>query len=477
MRSSVLPEGALRHYPVAVLGFGRAGRAVCDYLLALGCHPTVYEAGEQSEGTKRRYTANGVSFTGEFPEEFPESILFRSPGLRPDHPAILRSLARGAYLTGEVDWFLSHTKATVIGVTGSDGKTTTTHMIEALLRAAGKRVICGGNNGIPLLTRMHYLGHGDFAVVEMSSFQLMTACAPDVAVITNLTPNHLNWHRDYEEYLAAKCRIFYGAKRLVLSADCPTSYLIGKRAPVPVTWHTIREKLPFTPKTGGVFLTATGVNIRLHGEETRYDIPAFRDFSLPGLHNRQNLLAAYAAAYPFADERAAMTVSREFHGVPHRLQRVDCVCGVTYINSSIDTSPTRTAAALSAMDAPPIVIAGGRTKGIPLDALGDALAMRARAVFLYGEAAGEIASALGNRVYTERFLLFADAFAAASRYARAGDTVLLSPGCTAYDQFENIEKRGECFTEMVRALVGKDKKSGASRTDPRDGGACECDGL
>ncbi len=455
MRSSVLSEGVLNRYPVAVLGFGRAGRAVCDYLLSRGCHPTVYEAGAINERVKSNYAANAVSFAGDFPEEFPQSILFRSPGLRPDHPAILRSLAKGAYLTGEVDWFLSHTKATVIGVTGSDGKTTTTHMIEALLRAAGKRVICGGNNGLPLLTRMHRLGFGDFAVVEMSSFQLMTAPAPDVAVITNLTPNHLNWHQSYAEYLAAKCRIFYGAKRLVLSADCLTSFRIGRCAPVPVTWHTIREKMPFTPETGGVFLTATGNNIRLHGEVDVCVIPAFRDFALPGVHNRQNLLAAYAAAYPFVDERAALTVSREFQGVPHRLQRIGCVNGVTYINSSIDTSPTRTAAALSAMQASPIVIAGGRTKGIPLDALGDALAARAKAVFLYGEAAGEIAGALRGRVYAEQFTVFADAFAAASRYARAGDTVLLSPGCTAYDQFANFEERGERFAELVRALAEK----------------------
>ncbi len=455
MRTSVLSEDVLRRYPVAVLGFGRAGRMVCDYLLFVGCRPTVYETGEICEKAKSLYAANGVSFVREFPNEFYQSILFRSPGIRPDHPAIVRSQARGAYLTGEVDWFLSHTKATVIGVTGSDGKTTTVHMIEALLRAAGKRVICGGNNGLPLLKRMHLLGRGDFAVVEMSSFQLATAPAPDVAVITNLSPNHLNWHKDYFEYLATKCRIFHGASRLVLSADCPASVMIGCRAPLPITWHTVREEMPFTPETGGVFLTAAGENIYLNSEPSVCAIPAFRDFALPGVHNRQNMLAAYAAAYPFADERAVLTVSREFRGVPHRLQRIDCVDGVTYINSSIDTSPTRTAAALSALEAAPIVIAGGRTKGIPLNALGDALAAHAKAVFLYGEAASEIFGALGGRVYAEQFISFADAFAAASRYARAGDTVLLSPGCTAYDQFENFEKRGECFAELVKGLSEK----------------------
>lgn len=455
MRAPVLSEKMLCSYPVAVLGFGRAGRAACDYLLSLGCRPTVYESGRIDEGVKQNYLANGVSFVGDFPEEFPESILFRSPGIRPDHPAVLRALARGAYLTGEADWFLSHTEATVIGVTGSDGKTTTTHMIEALLRAAGKRVCCGGNNGAPLLPHLSELGKEDFAVVELSSFQLMTAPAPDVAVITNLTPNHLNWHRDYEEYLAAKCRILHGAKRAVLCADCAESALLGKRAPVPVTWHTQAENLPFTPHTGEVFCTVSGDSVQVCDGKEAHTLPVFRDFSLPGAHNRQNLMAAYAAVYPYVTGATLLSVARKLQGVPHRLQHIADVDGVCYINSSIDTSPTRTAAALCAMEKPPIVIAGGRTKGIPLAALGDTLAARAKAVFLYGEAAGEIEKALAGRIPYQIFVNFADAFAAASRYARAGDTVLLSPGCTAYDQFENFEKRGECFCRLVQALAEK----------------------
>ena len=454
MRTSVLSENVLCRYPVAVLGFGRSGRAVCDYLLALGCRPTVYEDGEIDVCTKNNYAANGVTFAGSFPEEFPESILFRSPGIRPDHPAILRALANGAYLTGEVDWFISHTGATVIGVTGSDGKTTTCAMIAQILRAAGKNVVCGGNNGAPLLAHLHTLGEGDFAVVELSSFQLMTAPAPDIAVITNLTPNHLNWHKSYEEYLAAKCRIAHGATRLVLCADDAQSVQLGKRAPVSVMWHTLQEKMPFTPETGEIFFTSEHENLLVHGEAVN-TLPVFRDFALPGMHNRQNLMAACAATRGIAHGCDLITAARDFRGVKHRLEHIADVNGVRYINSSIDTSPTRVAAALSAMEQPPIVIAGGRTKGISLAPLGDTLCERAKAVFLYGEAAGEIENAVNGGVYTQRYDLFADAFAAASRYARAGDTVLLSPGCTAYDQFENFEKRGERFAELVMALVGK----------------------
>lgn len=455
MREAVLSEKELLCYPVAVLGFGRAGRAVTDWLLSLGCEPTVYEQGVLSEEHVTHYTANGVRFVRSFPAEFPESILFRSPGIRPDHPAILRAVARGAYLTGEADWFMSHTNATVIGVTGSDGKTTTSHLIAQILQAAGKRVICGGNNGAPLLPHLQALGEGDLAVVELSSFQLMTAPAPDVAVITNLTPNHLNWHTSYEEYLAAKCRILHGAKRAVISADCPEARLVGERAPVPVIWHTLAQSLPFTPKTGGVFLTAREETLLVNEGEQVCTLPAFRRFMLPGAHNRQNLMAACAATWGIAHGCDVIEAAARFRGVAHRLQFVGEVSGVRYINSSIDTSPTRTAAALSALTEPPIVIAGGRTKGIPLTPLCDALSRGAKAVFLYGEAAGEIAQGLAGRLYHQSFAEFADAFAAASRYARAGDTVLLSPGCTAYGQFENFEKRGECFCRLVKELAEK----------------------
>ena len=408
MRASVLSEKELLRHPVAVLGFGRAGRAVCDYLLSLGCCPNVYERGAINEEVKHHYLSNGVSFMGDFPKEFPESILFRSPGIRPDHPAILRALAHGAYLTGE-----------------------------------------------PLLPHLQTLDEGDFAVVELSSFQLMTAPAPDVAVVTNLTPNHLNWHTGYEEYLAAKCRILHGAKRAVIPADCPTAHLVGERVPVPVLWHTRNENLPFTPETGSVFLTSHGENLYIHGGGQICTLPAFRKFSLPGAHNRQNLMAACAATWEFVRGCDVIEAAARFRGVEHRLQFVGEVSGVRYINSSIDTSPTRTAAALSPIEKPPIVIAGGKTKGIPLDALCDTLAASTKAVFLYGEAAGEIAQGLADRVHQQSFLNFADAFAAASRYARAGDTVLLSPGCTAYDQFENFEKRGECFARLVRVLAEK----------------------
>lgn len=439
--------------PVAVLGFGRSGRSVTDYLLSHGICPTVYEQAPLSPELTSAYTANGVRFCREWPHTFPEGVLVRSPGIRPDLPAIRRALACGAMLTGECDLFLSACPATTIGVTGSDGKTTTANMIAALLRASGRKVLLGGNNGGALLSQLDTLHTGDFAVVELSSFQLMTTPAPEVAVLTNLTPNHLNWHTDYEEYASAKCRICHGASRLVLNAGCPASREIGKRASAQITWFAAAPvpTLPDGWETSFVMAKGDVLTVRT-GSADRH-VRAFADFPLKGRHNRENFAAAVAALGNLLSDAEILAVARNFHGVPHRMQCVGHVRGVCFINSSIDTSPTRTAAALCAMDAPPIVIAGGRGKGIPLDPLAETLATRARAVFLYGETAPQISALLRERIPCCVKENFRDCFLAAAAHARAGDTVLLSPGCTAFDQFRDFEERGECFCRLVEELA------------------------
>lgn len=437
---------------VAVLGFGRSGQSATDFLLAHGCTPRVYSQGGVPEDIKRKYARNGVSFCDSFPETFEESVLIRSPVIRPDIPPIRRAMARGAVLTGEVDLFLSRTAATVIGVTGSDGKTTTANMIEALLRAAGKHAVLGGNNGVPLLAHADTLTAKDFAVVELSSFQLMTAPSPHVAVITNITPNHLNWHTDLFEYAAAKCRIYTsGAARLVVSADCPATREIGARAALPVTWFCAGG----IPSGDGVLIS--GDDLIIKTAKSTETVSVFRDFHLPGAHNRANFAAAVAAALPFVDRNAIVSCARDFRGVRHRLEHVATVDGVTYINSSIDTSPTRTAAALSALSCRPLVIVGGRGKGIDLAPLADSLVAHARAVFLYGETAKEIEAHLGARVPHARHERFADAFAAAAKNAKRGETVLLSPGCTAFDEFRDFEERGDAFCHLVKKMVQERK--------------------
>ena len=436
----------------ALLGFGRSNGAVLDYLAGKGYACTVYSEAPLRETDATALAARGIEVSvGKFPLRFSEALLVRSPGLRPDRAEILASVEAGSVLTDETALMREALPVPLFGITGSDGKTTTANLVSALLAGAGYRAFLGGNNGVPLLPRIGEMRAGDFAVAELSSFQLMTLPrAADYAVITNVTPNHLNWHVDMTEYQAAKCRIFGKETYLVLNAENEiTRRIAAARAqlcPIAATVLFAIKERAVAGCADAVFPREGAVIYRRAGREQRFDCLA--DFRLPGRHNLENLLAALALTLPITGG-AGLKALCEFSGVPHRLQRVAAVAGVTYINSSIDTSPTRTAAALSALGGRPLVIVGGRGKGISFAPLGDALAARAKAVFLYGEAAEEIATAIGGRVPLLVCDRFAEAFWGAARAAERGDTVLLSPGCTAFGEFRDFEERGETFCRLV----------------------------
>lgn len=442
-------------FSVALLGFGRANRAVLEWLVARGGKATVYTDGELKEEDLRQY-APALSFGGGLDAEVGEEILVRSPGVRPDIPAIRRALSRGARLTSETELLMALAPCRVIGVTGSDGKTTTATLAAALLRASGKRVWLGGNIGTPLLPRVGEMKREDIAVLELSSFQLMTRHKPPVAaIITNITPNHLNWHVDMAEYEAAKRNIFDESTRLVLNAENAATARIGvTRGGEQTLFFSATEKnadfaTALAPHAGAIYAVGDTVLVRENGKERAFRcLDAYR---LAGRHNLENLLAAIGATAPLLREDAPREALCDFSGVPHRLQYVGEVLGVKYYNSSIDTSPTRAAAALSALGGCPLVIAGGRGKGVSFAPLAEALRRHARAVYLYGEAAGEIAAALGSFPH-QTFSRFADAFSAAAGDATAGDTVLLSPACTAFGEFRDFEERGNAFCHLVEAL-------------------------
>ena len=443
------------HKTVALLGYGRANRAVRAYLAPQGCRFTVYTEQSPDAATTAELAEAGVPMrVGAFPTVLSESVLVRSPGIRPDHPAIAASVASGSVLTDEISLMRRALPVPLVGITGSDGKTTTANLVAALLTGAGVRTFLGGNNGVPLLPRVSEMQAGDVAAAELSSFQLMTLRHPaEYAVITNVTPNHLNWHVDMAEYVAAKCRIFDDHTYLVLNAENETTRRIGEArlgngAPGKTVFFAVDEAA-VTDFANAVFQRDGAVVYREDGREETLD--CLGSFRLPGRHNLENLLAAIAVTHPFTGGEGLSALAA-FGGVPHRLQHVAEVRGVTYINSSIDTSPTRTAAALSALGGRPICIVGGRGKGISLAPLADALATQAKAAFLYGETAAEIEAALCGRIPTGRFSRFAEAFSAASAAALPGDTVLLSPGCTAFGEFRDFEERGECFCRLVREL-------------------------
>ncbi len=480
-----------------VIGYGISNRPLCAWLMAHGAASlTVCD-----KRTKEKMTADGdlarlaalgatVVCGEDYLEHLSGDLIFRSPGVRPDLPGLLRARGAGATLTSEMELFLDLTPASVIAISGSDGKTTTTTLTSLIAGAAAARegkgqVYLGGNIGTPLLSEVESMTEEDRAVVELSSFQLMTITPAHIerVALTNITPNHLNWHPDMEEYAAAKARLLgvngVQPQMAVLNAENAYTRAMGTHAGIPVVWFSGAQNLPadWTPegfdraRGDAVVFDLDGVMVSRVGETVTPLLELDR-IRLPGRHNVENFMTAVALTCvpvgglaPIATPADVATVAADFTGVRHRLETVREWQGVRFINSSIDSSPTRTEAALHALRETgenakaPIIICGGRDKNTDFAPLADALCRMTSAVILTGEAREKILDALVScpRFDPERLPVtvipdYREAMEAACRMARHGDTVLLSPACTSFDAFRNFEERGDVFCEMVRAL-------------------------
>lgn len=448
----------------AVLGLGISNLPLIDFLLAHGAVVSARDckAIDERDARVAAWRARGVEFvTGEgYLDDLHADCIFRSPGIRPDLPSIRTAVADGAVLTSEMELFFALCPAKLFAVTGSDGKTTTTTLTYKLLEAEaqkagrGQRVFVGGNIGSPLLPRLGEMRACDFAVVELSSFQLMTMTrAAWVSAIANISPNHLNWHIDMDEYTQAKYRVLgNGTHRAVLNAD----NLPSAHAPLPRD----AERILFS---------ASKPQTELHGDINIYLQDGFicangtrmlctDDIRLPGRFNVENYMCAIGMTYGLVSAETITALAKDFGGVEHRNEFVREVGGVRYYNSSIDSSPSRTVAALSAYPQAPILICGGRDKHVPFDTLADAVLHRAKALVLTGEAKAQILAACRSASgYTEDFPIlvtdsFADAVQAAHDLASPGDIVLLSPACTSFDAFKNFEERGKAFKTIVNSF-------------------------
>lgn len=465
--------GELRGKRCEVLGIGISNLPLIRELIKAGA---VVCARDKKERVALGETADELEALGAkliLGEDYLAGIdgdyIFRSPGIRPDIPEIAEAVSRGAVLTSEMKLFCALTKAKLICVTGSDGKTTTTTLTHLFLdselgKTGNARAYVGGNIGRPLLPICDVMAEDDFAVLELSSFQLMDMDAvPMRAAITNVTPNHLNWHTDMEEYTRAKCNIFGKETELVLNADNPISAEIASR--------TENKKVLFSSSRTGydvvskgarncaaVFFERDGYIVRAdsEGEEK---ILAVGDILLPGRHNVENYMTAIALTYGLVSLEVYRETAKSFGGVEHRLELVRELNGVKYYNSSIDSTPTRTAAALGAVDGSKIVICGGRDKGVSFEPLAKVLCERARCVILTGEAAEKIKKAIEDfKGYKDSGLevcfepSFEGAVALSSVKARSGELVILSPACTSFDIFNNFEERGRYFKKLVSEL-------------------------
>lgn len=391
--------------------------------------------------------SEGIAFRcGEdYLENIDEDVLFLSPAVRPDLPALLDAKARGVYLTNEMQEFFLHCPCPIIGITGSDGKTTTTTLTAKLLEASGHRVHLGGNIGKNLLSTLDDIKEDDLAVVELSSFQLFKMNrSPSIAAVTNLSPNHLDWHVDMQEYADAKENIFAFQDEngvLVLNKDDAHAHEYAKKAHGRIKWTSGKEQ-------ADVWFDGTGI---YRGDKL---IVRDEDILVVGRHNRYNYAQAICLTEGFVTDEAIREVARTFGGVEHRCEFVREKDGVRYYNSSIDSSPTRTAACLTSFKQKVIVICGGYDKHIPLEPLGELFVHHAKHAVLCGATAEKIEAVLQNVGYTDytRTDDFAQAVQVASSHAERGDCVVLSPAAASFDMFANFAQRGETFKKLVNEL-------------------------
>lgn len=456
---------SLRGKRVAVLGIGVSNTPLIDLLLDNGLPITVCDMRDEctmedeaeilsTRGAELRLGSGYLDGLEGF------DVIFRTPGLLPTDPHLVAAREHGATVTSEMEAFFQLCPCRTIGITGSDGKTTTSSIIAELLKAGGKRVHLGGNIGKPLLTEIPYIHPDDVAVLELSSFQLHSInIRPDVAVITNVSPNHLDKHPTYEDYIESKKRIFLnqtGDDLLVLNRDNGITARFAEEAGSRVVQFSHRETVK-----NGVFCR-DGMLYYSHDYAVEAIIPE-TEILLPGEHNVENYMAAFAAVDGLVSPEMCRKVARTYGGVRHRLELIRKLDGVSYINDSIATSPTRTIAGLRAMRTKPILIAGGHDKHVSFDRLADEIAERVKALYLTGDTAEQIEKAVRKSVFFDPSRLpiyvvpdLKTAVEEARAHSIPGDVILLSPACSSFDRFKNFAERGDTFRKIVLEFEGNE---------------------
>ena len=443
---------SLKDKKIAVLGLGVSNRPLVRLLLDFGCNVTGCDKTprEKLDGEVLELEKAGCALqVGEnYLDGVEADVVFRTPGMHPANPAIQALVSRGAQVTSEMEVFFEVCPCTILAVTGSDGKTTTTTLVSEMLKAEGKTVWLGGNIGTPLLPLVRQMQPSDFAVVELSSFQLMDMKrSPARAVITNLAPNHLDIHKDMAEYVQAKTNIFrYQDENgiLILNADNP----------ITAAFRGNGKTLFFSRQKEADVCLVDGVICR-HGEK----VLKTSEILIPGVHNVENYMAAIAMVDGLVSDETIRQVARTFGGVEHRIELVRVKDGVRFYNDSIASSPSRTIAGLRSFPEKVILIAGGYDKHIPYDVLGPEICAHVKKLFLGGATGEKIRQAvISCPEYDPKALEITDcgsfepAVRAAAAAAKAGDVVLMSPASAAFDQFKNFMVRGDFYKKLVKEL-------------------------
>ncbi len=447
---------------VAIIGLGVSNIPLLDYMYNLNANVTVFDDRTIDKlpnevvdkvtryGFKTSLGSDSLKNLNDF------NIIFRAPSCMPTKPELVTEQQNGAIVTTEIEMFMKVFPGKVIGVTGSDGKTTTTSLIYEILKNNGYNCYLGGNIGIPLFTKINEMKPEDIAVLELSSFQLMgMEVSPDISVITNITPNHLNVHKDYEEYIDAKKNIFRYQNDngiVVLNYDNDITREAAKEAEGKVIFYSSKTKLE-----DGIILDDN--IIKECKDKLRKHILNTDDLILRGRHMHENACAAIAATMSLVSPEKAAKVIKEFKGVEHRLEFVREIDGVKWYNDSIGTSPTRTIAGLNSFNQRIVLIAGGYDKNLDYTPIGKPILEKVDSLILIGATAHKIFDAVKaeNEKQQKDIKIymcekFEETIQTAKKVAKPGDVVLFSPASASFDMFKNFEERGNKFKELVNNL-------------------------
>ena len=452
----------LKNRKVAIIGLGVSNLPLLDYMHNVGAKVTVFDnriIEDIPKDTMKKITDYAMEFSlgpNNLSKLEGFDIIFRSPSCLPTVPELQKEVERGAILTSEIEMLMKLCPGKVIGVTGSDGKTTTTTLIYEILKANGYNCYLGGNIGTPLFTKLNEMTPDDIIVLELSSFQLMgMEISPSISVITNISPNHLNVHSSYEEYIDAKKNIFkYQDKDgiIVLNYDNAITKAAAKEANGKVVFFSSKTKLE-----DGIILD--GDIIKECKDKLRRHILSTNTVALRGTHNYENICAAIAATSSLVEVEDAVKAVQEFKGVQHRLEFIREIDGVKWYNDSIGTSPTRTIAGLHSFDERIVLIAGGYDKHLDYTPIAKPILEKVDSLILIGDTAPKIFDAVKNEAEKQGKDIkiymcdeFKNTVLVAKKVAKPGQIVLFSPASASFDLFKNFEERGNKFKELVNNI-------------------------
>jgi UDP-N-acetylmuramoylalanine--D-glutamate ligase len=447
---------------VAIIGMGVSNLPLLDYFYDKNAKVTVFDKNTPSDEimekiNKYRYEVEIGEYNLSRLNGF--DIVFRSPSVLPTREELVTAANKGAIITSEIEMVLKLAPCKIIGVTGTEGKTTTTSIIYEILKSSGKNCFLGGNIGKPIFTEIKNMKPEDIVVLELSSFQLMgMEVSPDISVVTNMYPDHLNIHSSYEEYQQAKKNIFLHQNEngvVILNYDNEITRKFADEVKSNLVYFSSLQKL----KNGYVY-DRKDETIKRYANGKSENILKKQEIKLRGIHNYENICAALAATASIVDEKSQIKAIKEFNGVEHRLEFVRELNGVKYYNDSIGTSPASTIAGLNAFDENIILLAGGSDKGLDYTEIGETIAKKVRVLLLTGPTAEKIENATKlamNKAGKETVEIIhckdlQEAVSTANEKAKSGEIVLMSPASASFDAFKNFIERGIKFKEFVNNL-------------------------